>query len=92
MCVCGCVCVCVVVGVEEGQEGEALLNSEPGALGTVTAFPSGEKVKAVSCSGKKTGVGCHSLLQGVFLTQGWNSDLLHGRQILYRLGLGKSFQ
>ena len=30
-------------------------------------------------SGKNTGVGCHSLLQGIFLTQGWNPGLLHGR-------------
>ena len=35
--------------------------------------------------GKNTGVGCHSLLQGIFLTQGWNPGLLHCRQILYRL-------
>ena len=35
--------------------------------------------------GKNTGVGCHSLLQGIFLTQGWNLGLLHCRQILYRL-------
>ena len=34
---------------------------------------------------KNTGVGCHSLLQGVFLTQGMNTGLLHCRQILYRL-------
>ena len=32
--------------------------------------------------GKNTGVGCHSLLQGVFLTQGSNLGLLHCRQIL----------
>ena len=29
--------------------------------------------------------GGHSLLQGIFLTQGSNPGLLHGRQILYRL-------
>ena len=34
---------------------------------------------------KNTGVGCHFLLQGIFLTQGSNPDLLHCRQILYRL-------
>ena len=33
--------------------------------------------------GKNTGVGCHSLLQGIFLTQGLNPRLLHCRQILY---------
>ena len=35
--------------------------------------------------GKKTGVGSHSLLQGIFLTQGLNLGLLHCRQILYHL-------
>ena len=33
--------------------------------------------------GKNTGVGSHSLLQGVFPTQGQKLDLLHCRQILY---------
>ena len=32
--------------------------------------------------GKNTGVGCHSLLQGIFLTQGSNLCLLRYRQIL----------
>ena len=35
--------------------------------------------------GKNIGVGCHSLLQGIFLTQGSNSGLLHCRLILYHL-------
>ena len=35
--------------------------------------------------GKNTGVGCHSLLQGIFPTQGLNLDFLHCRQILYCL-------
>ena len=35
--------------------------------------------------GKNTGVGSHSLLQGIFLTQGLNPGLLHCRQILYQL-------
>ena len=35
--------------------------------------------------GKNTGVGCHSLLQGIFLTQGSNPGLLHCRKILYHL-------
>ena len=34
---------------------------------------------------KNTGVGCHSLLQGIFLTQGSNPGLLHCKQILYHL-------
>ena len=33
---------------------------------------------------KNTGMDCHSLLQGIFSTQRWNSRLLHSRQILYR--------
>ena len=35
--------------------------------------------------GKNNGVGCHSLLQGIFPTQGSNPGLLHCRQILYHL-------
>ena len=35
--------------------------------------------------GRDTGEGCHSLLQGIFLTQGSNPGLLHCRQIVYHL-------
>ena len=35
--------------------------------------------------GKNTGVGSHSLLQEIFLTQGLNSGLLYCRQNLYHL-------
>ena len=28
------------------------------------------------CPGKNTGGGCHALLEGIFLTQGWNSRLI----------------
>ena len=35
--------------------------------------------------GKNTEVGCHSFLQGIFLTQGSNPGLLHCRWILYHL-------
>ena len=35
--------------------------------------------------GKSNGVGCHFLLQRIFLTQGSNPGLLHCRQMLYRL-------
>ena len=34
---------------------------------------------------KNTGVGCHFLLQRIFLTQGLNLSLPHYRQMLYRL-------
>ena len=33
--------------------------------------------------GKNTGVGSHSLLQGIFPTQGWKPGLSHCRWILY---------
>ena len=36
-------------------------------------------------SGKNCGVGCHTLLQGIFPTQGSNPGLLHCRRILYCL-------
>ena len=42
--------------------------------------------------GKNTGVGCHSLLQGIFLTQGSNPGLLHSRKILYHLSHQGSHQ
>ena len=35
--------------------------------------------------GRNTGVGCHFLLQGMFLTQGLNPGLLHCRQTPYHL-------
>ena len=35
--------------------------------------------------GKNTGMGCHFLLQGIFLTQGLNLGLPHCRRILYCL-------
>ena len=40
--------------------------------------------------GKNTGVGCHFLFQGIFLTQGLNLGLLHCRQNLYYLSHGES--
>ena len=36
-------------------------------------------------SGRNTGMGCHFLLQGIFLTPGLNLCLLNCRQILYSL-------
>ena len=42
--------------------------------------------------GNSTGVGCHSLLQGTFPTQGSNPGLLHYRQTPYRLSHQGSLQ
>ena len=36
-------------------------------------------------SGQNTEVGCHSFLQGIFITQGSNPGFLHCRQVLYHL-------
>ena len=41
-------------------------------------------------SGKNSGVGCHSLLQEIFPTQGLNLGLLHCRQIVYHLSHQRS--
>ena len=38
-----------------------------------------------SSPGKNTGVGCHSLLQGISPTQGSNLGFLHCRPIIYHL-------
>ena len=46
--------------------------------------PPGSSVHGDS-PGKNTGVGCHSLLQGIFPTQELNWGLLHCRWILYPL-------
>jgi len=46
--------------------------------------PPGSSVHGDS-PGKNTGVGCHALLQGIFLTQGWSPGLPHWRHILYHL-------
>ena len=46
--------------------------------------PPGSSVHGDS-QGRNTGVGCHSLLQGIFPTQGSNPGLLHCRWILYWL-------
>ena len=41
---------------------------------------------SVEFSRQEYWMGCHSLLWGIFLTQGLNLDLLHCWQILYHLG------
>ena len=42
---------------------------------------------SVHSPGKNTGVGNHSLLQGIFSSQGLNLGVPHCTQILYRLSL-----
>ena len=56
---------------------------------SISLQPQGLKPARLLCPwdfpGEDTGVGCHSLLQGVFPTQELNLGLLHFRQILYHL-------
>ena len=67
-----CVCVCVSHSV--------MLNS---------LRPYGLQPTRLFCpwnfAGKNTGVGCYSILQGFFPSQGFNLGLLHCRQTLYYL-------
>ena len=52
-------------------------------------WPHGRQLTRLFCPwdfpGTDTGVGCHFLLQGIFLTQGSNLGPLHCRQTLYWL-------
>ena len=64
----------------------------PTLCGPMDCSPPGSSVHGDS-PGKNTGVGCHALLQGIFLTQGSNPCLLclmHCRQILYLLSHWRS--
>ena len=72
-CVCVCVCVCLVPSVMSNS----LLLYRLYPVRLLCSWNSPDK---------NTGVGCHDLLQGIFLTQGLNLHLLHllhGRQVLY---------
>ena len=77
VCVCVCTCVCVTCSVVY-----------------TSLRPHGLKLTRLLClwnsSGKNTGVGCHFLFQGIFLTQGSNLGLPHCRQILYCLNHQRS--
>ena len=56
----------------------------PTLCDTMDCSPPGSSVHGDS-PGRNTGVGCHVLLQGIFPTQGSNSDLPHCRRILFQL-------
>ena len=87
-----CVCVCLCTTSSKNR-----VIAIP-FLGTVCCFvakscitlrPHGLYLTRLFCPwdfpGKNTGVGCHFLLQGIFLTQGSKPGLLHCKQILYHL-------
>ena len=56
----------------------------PTLCDTTACSLSGSSVHG-SSPGKNTGVGCHTLLQGIFPTQGSNPGFPYCRQILYQL-------
>ena len=65
------------------------MNIFPGGEKALVAQPCLPLCDSVVCPwnspGKNAGVGCHFLLQGIFLTQGSNPHHLHWRQILHCL-------
>ena len=75
-----CACACVYVCVCE----RSLAQLCPTLCDPMVCSPPGSSVHGDS-PGKNTGVGCHSVLQGIFLTQEWNLGLLLCSWILYWL-------
>ena len=71
--VCVCVCVCEV--------SHSVVSDSLGSHGLQPT----RLLCPWNSPGKNTGVGSHALLQGILPTQGSNLDLLHCRQVLYRL-------
>ena len=53
----------------------------------VTSWTAAHQARPWNAPGKSTGVGCHFLLQGIFLTQGSNPGLPHFRWTFYQLSL-----
>ena len=76
VCVCVCVCVCVYVISQLCLTLHDIMDCTRKPTRFLCSWDS---------PGKNTGVGSHSLLQRIFLTQGWNPGLLHCRWILYCL-------
>ena len=70
--VCVCVCVCVHVCVSSSVVSNSATPWTIAKLLCSWDFPD-----------KNSGVGCHFLLQGIFLTQGSNPSLLHCRKVIF---------
>ena len=80
-CVCVCMCMCVLSGF-----GCVWLFAALWTVGHQVLCP-------WDSPGENTGVGCHVLLQGIFMTQGSNPHLLrllHCRWILYHWATGEA--
>ena len=73
-----------------------LRKSESRSVMSNSVWPQGLEPTRLLCPwnspGKNTGVGCHSLLQGIFLTQELNLGLLNSRQILCHLSYRRTPQ
>ena len=67
----------------KGKESE-VAQSCPTLCSPMDCSLPGSSLHGIS-QGNSPGVGCHFLLQGIFLTQGSNPGLLHCRQMLYLL-------
>ena len=81
VCVCVCVCICFFFFPLRSENSESVSCSVSVTHGLEPA----RFLCPWDSPGKNTGLGCHSLLQGIFLTQGSNPVLLHCRRILYCL-------
>ena len=76
-----CVCVCVYVLIPQSCPTLWCQGLQSARLLGPWDFP-----------GKNTGVGSHSLLQGIFPTQGSNPGLLHCRQIFFTIWVTREAQ
>ena len=83
-----CVCLCTCVYVQVRNKIKQVHSSDevlcPTLCNPMDCSPPGSSVHGDS-PGQNTGMVCHVLLQGIFLTQGLNPGLLHFRQILYQM-------
>jgi len=74
---------CMVIAAAAAAAASSLSHVPLFATPWIVARPAPLSMGFSSFPGKNTGVGCHFLLQEIFLTQGLNSGLLLSRQILY---------
>ena len=83
-----CVCLCTCVYVQVRNKIKQVHSSDevlcPTLCNPMDCSPPGSSVHGDS-PGQNTGMVCHVLLQGIFLTQGLNPGLQHCRWILYHL-------
>ena len=70
-------CFCLVLQCDLDVVSRSVVSDSLGPHGLYPA----RLLRPWDFSGKNTGVGCHTLLQGIFLTQGSNSCLLHWQAV-----------